>query len=112
MEIRQTSSAGIQIVEIVGRLDANTANQLESALQSVLDAGATALLLDCRQLTYVSSMGLRTFMIAGKLLQSRGGVLAFSSLNPENSQIFEITSLSKLFPCYQDRAAALVAITR
>jgi anti-sigma B factor antagonist len=112
MEIRQSSSDGVQITEIIGRLDATTALQLEDVLQRVLDESASKVLLDCREMTYVSSMGLRTFMVAGKMLHARGGVLAFASLNPQNSQIFEMTSLSKLFPCYADRASALSELSR
>ena len=110
MNLVQSVVEGIQIVRIEGRLDSQTAPQLESVVQAVLDAGAQKMLLDCEGMDYVSSMGLRVFMIAGKLLAARDGVLAFANLNPQNSQIFEMTSLSKLFPCFADRDAALAEL--
>jgi anti-sigma B factor antagonist len=107
MTLTQTSVRDVEIVHIEGCLDAQTAPNLEAVVQFALDAGVRKLLLDCQGMNYVSSMGLRVFMVAGKLLASRDGVLAFASLNPQNSQIFEMTSLSKLFPCFADKDAAL-----
>ncbi len=107
MTLTQTTVGDVEIVHVQGRLDAQTAPELEAVVQAVLDAGARKLLLDCQGMTYVSSMGLRVFMVAGKLLGARDGVLAFASLNPQNSQIFEMTSLSKLFSCFADKDIAV-----
>lgn len=110
LTLTQSKVGDVEIVHIEGRLDAHTAPELEAVAQAVLDTGARKLLLDCQGMSYVSSMGLRVFMVAGKMLASREGVLAFASLNPQNSQIFEMTSLAKLFPCFADTDAALSAL--
>lgn len=107
MQLTHVVDGTVHVTRIEGRLDSMTSPELESALQAVLDGGVSKLLLDCDGMAYVSSMGLRVFMVAGKLLAARGGTLAFANLNPQNSHIFEITSLSKLFPCFADRDAAL-----
>ena len=112
MTLIHTKNCEVDIVHIHGRLDANTASKLEAVVQTALDSGARKLLLECQGMVYVSSMGLRVFMVAGKLLASRGGRLAFAGLNPQNSQIFEMTNLSKLFPCFADKDSALSELAR
>lgn len=109
MHAQHTRNGNIDVVRIEGRLDSVTAPELETVLQQIMDAGAVRILLDCGELKYVSSMGLRVFMIAGKLLEARQGSLAFAGLNPSNSHIFEMTRLSTLFRCYPTVAEALAA---
>ena len=49
------------IVAVEGRIDAKTAPELESVLDEALD-GVTGLTFDLKQVTYISSAGLRVFL--------------------------------------------------
>jgi anti-anti-sigma factor len=61
------------------------------------------------ELTYFSSMGLRSFVALGKTLQGKGGALRLCRLNGLVKQVFEITGLSQVFPVYESVEAALIA---
>jgi anti-anti-sigma factor len=60
------------------------------------------------QLTYVSSMGLRSFISVAKTLQDKGGALRICRLSGLVKQVFEITGLLRSFQVYESVEAALI----
>jgi anti-anti-sigma factor len=64
--------------------------------------------VDLGDLSYVSSMGLRSFVSIGKTLQGKGGALRLCRLNGLVKQVFEITGLIRSFPVYESVEAALI----
>lgn len=71
-----------------GRLDTNTAPQLESALAEATDANK--LVLDFEKMNYVSSAGLRVLLIAQKKMNALGGMKLVNVSEPI-MEIFEVT---------------------
>ena len=76
-------------VRIVGRLDTTTAPQFEQELSSQLD-GVINLVLDCSDLEYISSAGLRVFLGLHKLMTGKGS-LQVTNVNETVMEIFEVT---------------------
>lgn len=67
---------------LAGRLDTNTAGQLDAALSRILaDPGLTSLVFDLSELEYLSSIGIRCFIRARKTIEPRGGHVAV--VNPQ-----------------------------
>jgi len=65
-----------------GRLDSNTAPELDAALDRVLmSAGIQRLVFDLGKLAYLSSAGIRCFVRARKILEPQGGRIAI--VNPQ-----------------------------
>ena len=58
-------------VELKGRLDAVTAPELELALQKIPDQ-TKAIIIDSRDLDYISSAGLRVFLALAKQSKQTG----------------------------------------
>ena len=56
-----------------GRLDTTTAPELEAKLKSSLD-GVDELILDFKDLEYISSAGLRVLLSTQKIMMKRGGM--------------------------------------
>jgi anti-sigma B factor antagonist len=103
---RQVSDQVVLLV--AGRMDAESAPQFEQQCRDCVAEGLTGLVVDLGQLTYVSSMGLRSFVSIAKTLQDKGGALRICRLSGLVKQVFEITGLLELFRVYESVEAALI----
>lgn len=86
--IEQADGSELTLI-LKGRLNTNTAPQLEHVLETSLD-GVTALTLDLTDLDYISSAGLRLFMTAQKTM-NRQGTMVVRNVKPEVYDVFEMT---------------------
>lgn len=106
MEIAQEKRGAVFVLGPVGRLDTDSAADLELALQDLLATNATHFVVDLAQINYVSSAGLRVLLMLAKSVDDKGS-LRLSGLNPQVRQVFDIAGFTKLFRIYPDRDAAL-----
>ena len=74
---------------LAGSLDSETAPQLEKALAG-LDASIVLVVLDFKDLEYISSAGLRVIFAAHKQQAAQGGELVMSNMSPGVRRVFEI----------------------
>ena len=107
MTIEQTHVSGHVVLLVAGRMDAESAPQFENKCRSCVAEGLTTLIVDLGDLTYISSMGLRSFLDIGKTLQGKGGALRICRLNGLVKQVFEITGLSRVFKSYESVESAV-----
>ena len=107
MTIEQKLVAGQVVLLVSGRMDAESAPQFEEKCRACIAEGLTGLVVDLGELTYVSSMGLRSFVSVAKTLQGKGGALRICRLKGLVKQVFEITGLLASFPVYESVEAAL-----
>ena len=87
MKIDFTKNTENLEVKIEGRLDTTTAPELDSFLNANL-AGVKALAVDCEQLTYVSSAGLRVLLSAHKKMK---GAVKLKNVCELVMEVFEMT---------------------
>lgn len=95
MEITQTQSDGAILLTLSGRLDTNTAPQLQGPLLTGVQSGQDVL-IDLNQIDYVSSAGLRVLLVAQKAAKSGGSKLTIQNVQPEVMEVFDITGFSGL----------------
>lgn len=88
---------GISIITLDGFVDAHTAPQFESAIQSELDAGHVRIVVDCAKLTYISSAGLGVFMSFIEEVREQNGDIKICGLAPKVRHTFEILGFPDLF---------------
>ena len=84
------TAAGIHVVRPAGSLDSNTSAILESHLAGLRTGGATAFVLDLKDLTFISSAGVRVLLAAKKAMKASGGDVALMNLQPQIRKVFEI----------------------
>ena len=108
MTIEQTQVGDKIVLHVAGRMDAENAVQFERQCESCISEGFTSLVIDLGDLTYVSSMGLRSFVAAAKKLRDKGGDLRICRLTGLVRQVFEITRLNQLFPPHDSVESALM----
>jgi anti-anti-sigma factor len=109
LEITQESQGDLRILALRGRLDTDTAADLELIAQDLTAAGARDFLIDLAEVGYVSSAGLRVLLALAKQLDGIKGRLRLCGLNPAVSQVFEVAGFTRLFAISKDRAAVLAA---
>jgi anti-anti-sigma factor len=78
-------------------------------MMEVIDSGCTRLILDCSGLNYISSSGLRVFLIVQKKMTGIKGQFRLHSLQPGIREIFDISGFSSIFSVSADQEAALKA---
>ena len=64
MEITEEKSNDVSIIALNGRLNVTTTADLEKAFNKLFDEKCTKILVDCRDLEYISSAGLRVLLAA------------------------------------------------
>ena len=83
-------------LELVGRLDVTTASGLAPAL---LLEGVRQLVLDLAQCTYISSAGLREFLLAHKRMVALGGSMQMTNVSRSIQEVLDLTGLSRVVLC-------------
>lgn len=92
--IKQDSGAALLKVE--GRIDTVTAKEFEVSAMSVLKEKPTEVVMDCSELTYVSSSGLRIFLMLQKGVNSAGIKMRIINMGDAIKQVFKITGFSSI----------------
>ena len=106
METLEEKIGDIKILHLRGRLDLAAAPEFEGRVKSLIGVGERKIVLDCRDLKYVSSSGIGAFITCGKEL-SGSGMLVFAGLNQHVESLFEMTGISRVFTVYKTKEDAL-----
>jgi len=109
MEISEDRKADVVILALSGKLDATTAKTFEDKILGVINSGTQRLVVDLSQLEYVSSSGLRVFLLAGKRLRSTNRKIALCSLKEHVRQVFDLAGFSSILSIYNSRDDAIKA---
>ncbi len=109
MIISSDSQDGVTIVAINGRVDGASAPELENELSSRIRDGSVRILLDCGEMNYISSAGLRVFLLAAKRCKQSGGALSIAALQPSCRSVIEMGGFHTIIDCFDTRDEALAA---
>jgi anti-sigma B factor antagonist len=82
---------------ISGRLDTANATVFENGIQPLLEHADQEIRLDCQDLQYISSSGLRQFLALRKAVAAKGGKLVVLNVNDAIKDIFKMTGFTSLF---------------
>ncbi|MFN9729130.1 MAG: STAS domain-containing protein [Pseudomonadota bacterium] len=107
MEIGHQQAGAVSVLAPVGRLDTDSATDLELALQDLIGADVRHFVVDFAKIGYVSSAGLRVLLMAARQLDGGKGSLRLCGLSPQVRRVFDIAGFGKLFQIFADRDAAL-----
>ena len=110
MDISEDRKADAVILALSGKLDATTAKTFEDRILGVINSGTQRLVVDLSQLDYVSSSGLRVFIIAAKRLQTVDGKIVMCSMKDHVRQVFDLAGFSSMLSIYASRDEAIKSI--
>jgi anti-anti-sigma factor len=110
MVIHEEKKDGFLVLSLEGRLDAISSKVFEEKVLAVIDGGETRFVIDLSQLDYVSSAGLRVFLLASKRLTPLGGKFAISSLQEPVKQVFDIVGFYSMLSISNSKDEALKSL--
>ncbi len=84
-------------VELIGRLDTAAAQEVSDKILPLQDKADKTIVLDCSQLNYISSSGLRIFLALRKASAVKGGKVIVKSINDDIRTVFMMTGFLNLF---------------
>jgi len=97
MEIKQEKRDNALVLSVIGRLDATTATELESALIPQIEKERVKIILDFGRLEYISSAGLRVLLLGMKTTKRVAGELLICNMGDHIREIFDIAGFLPIF---------------
>ena len=111
MEIIEEYQGGINIYKINGRLDSNTSQGFENKLIQAIDDGSKSMIIDFKNLDYISSAGLRVILKATKALKREDGKIMLCDMQDYIKEVFEISGFDSFMPIVGSMGDALDAFS-
>jgi anti-anti-sigma factor len=111
----QPPGNGSQRVNLSGRLDTHTYEDLDKALVPILTPQLRSLVLDLSDLEYISSAGIRSIFKARKYLAAINGKLLVVNPQPQIQKVFDVVKavpLNEIFSSTAEADAYLDAMQR
>ena len=84
-------------VVISGRLDTPNSKAFEDSIQTILQDMKPDVCIDCAEMQYISSSGLRQLLSLLKHIKSINGKLELKNLRAEVKEVFDMTGFSAIF---------------
>ena len=110
MNVNFGSKDGVIIIEVRGRLESGDALGFEQTVRTGIDEAAHAVIMDCGELVYISSAGLRAVLMTAKNLQKRETPFIVCALPDNVGEVFRISGLDKIIAVQPSRAEALASL--
>ena len=107
MDIHEERKDGFLVLGLEGRLDAVSSKMFEEKVLALVDGGERGIVIDLSRLDYVSSAGLRVFLVASKRLTPGGGKVVLCSIQEPVKQVFDIVGFYSIFSILNSKDEAL-----
>lgn len=110
MELREDTTGDVTVVEVKGRIDSTTAPVLGEKLTASLTTPEQRLVLDLRQLEYISSAGFRILLLAARRAGETGARFVLCGVTGKARQLFDLGGFLDLLPISGSREEAIAAV--
>lgn len=106
-KIAQRQHDSVSVIELKGYLDAHTAPRLEEALQGLVDNRRFNIIVNCRDLSYISSAGLGVFMAYIEDVRKNKGDIKLTNMSPKVYNVFDLLGFPLLYEILGDEQEAV-----
>ncbi len=107
MNLVEKVADDIAVVEAHGRIDSTNAKDFGDRVMAIIDAGRHRVVIDLRDIAYISSAGFRSLMLVGRSIEERQGKLALCEMCGEVRRLFEIGAFVDLFLIFRTQQEAI-----
>ena len=97
MEVVIEKQNEIVTVYLKGRLDTLAAQEVSAQIERLTESALGIIVLDCTEMTYISSSGLRLFLTLRKAAEEKGGRIIVRGINNDIRSVFMMTGFLSLF---------------
>jgi anti-sigma B factor antagonist len=108
LSIMTDNLQSISIMKVEGRVDSETAPELDTALTELLNENKNKIILNLQSVDFLSSAGLRAMVKALKGAQKSGGDVRLASVSQPIEVILRTVGMMQMFKMYStsEEAAA------
>jgi anti-sigma B factor antagonist/stage II sporulation protein AA (anti-sigma F factor antagonist) len=96
MDIKITRQENKTMVVLNGRIDTSNAEQFQQDVAPLMEGENPDIDIDCTDMSYTSSQGLRIFLMLQKSVMARKGKMVMRNMNPQVKEVFDITGFSNI----------------
>lgn len=92
----------ILAVLLRGSLDSTTTEEFDREIQKHLDKGRSKIIIDCRYLDYLTSMGIGRLVVLQTRLRRKGGAVKLATIHGPVAEVIKLVGLGKVLDIYGD----------
>ena len=96
MEIIIEKQNEVVTAYLKGRLDTQAAQEVANQMEGLTKAASGTIVLDCTEMTYISSSGLRLFLTLRKAAADKGGKIIVRGMSNDIRSVFMMTGFLNL----------------
>ncbi len=97
MEVKIQKTDNQVVAQFIGRLDTPASLEIAPQMEQLKEETGGTVILDCSELAYISSSGLRILLTLRKAAADKGGHVIIRSINDEIRSVFMMTGFLNLF---------------
>jgi anti-sigma B factor antagonist len=110
-KIAQRERDTVNVIELKGYLDAHTAPRLEEAFQNLVNGRRFNIVVNCKDLSYISSAGLGVFMAFIEDVRKNKGDIKLSNMSAKVYNVFDLLGFPLLYEIVPDESEAVKRFT-
>ncbi|MBI4576215.1 MAG: STAS domain-containing protein [Planctomycetes bacterium] len=99
------------VVELNGFIDKHTINVLDEAIEKITKEGTHRLVINCDQLTYISSNGIGVFIFYLPKVRKQKGDIKFCNLQNQGRTLLTVLGLHNMFETFDTEEKAVAAFS-
>jgi anti-sigma B factor antagonist len=103
-------AGNITKVLLSGRIDIAGASAIDMPL-SLVGGSKRAVIVDLSGVEFMASLGLRSVVLSGKAVLSKGGKYVLLAPQPAVEEVITTSGVDELFPIFRDEASAVAAVS-
>lgn len=97
MEVVIEKQNEVVTVFLKGRLDTLASQEVSQQLEGLAENASGTIILDCTEMSYISSSGLRIFLTLRKAASEKGGKIIVRGISNDIRSVFMMTGFLNLF---------------
>lgn len=106
MPVEHVSTKRCDILRLSGRIDSSTAPDFEAAVNEIMNAGRYHIVLNVKDLSFMSSAGLRVLITASKECRKHRGDVRLTEVNEKIADVLSLAGLTELFQIFTSEGEA------
>jgi stage II sporulation protein AA (anti-sigma F factor antagonist) len=108
-DVKWERKDGVLIAVLSGRIDSGNAGGLQSDLESGIDAGERALVLDFEHVSFLSSAGLRVCLVIARKFNEPGKEFGICTPSDPIRDVVAISGFDQIIAVHDSQTAAINA---
>lgn len=97
MEVVIEKQNGVVTAYLKGRLDTLASQEISKQMEGLTEDASGTIILDCTEMSYISSSGLRIFLTLRKAAAEKGGKIIVCNISDDIRSVFMMTGFLNLF---------------